>query len=637
MHDSSVSMSTMTEKRRLILLVAFSAVLFAVNLNGYDLWPPDEPRFAQVAREMMQGHDYLVPRVNGLPYKEKPPLLFWAMAVFSAPFGDVTELTARLPSVFAGILTVVLAYLLASRLYGPRTAFWAGLILATTQRFWWQARFGQIDMLLTACVTAAFFCFWQWHTQRRNGYRVAFYLAIAAGVYAKGPPAAVFPLLMILTFYWRQRSERKALHLFAGLFAVAVLIAIWLIPARMAVSVESAANADGGISANLFRQTVGRFFMGVSHANPPWYYLLNAPLDLLPWSIFLPWTIPWVWKRRRESVEMRFLLSWIVPAFVFFSICSGKRAIYLLPLYPAFAILLARSVVDLMQGGRVRWRRWTGAAWGLLLVIFSAAPFALLFTEYRDSWNPSLAVFSLCAAACGIHALYGVICTDGRGLAQHVAAHFSILAAGIALVAFPAMNPHKSAKAFCAPLRHLSETGVDYDLYSLAFTREEYIYYAKHFHVPVLAQSLDVSGMPQISFGDQVKLVAGILRGMQKAVETVPVASIASVTDEEIQDFREAIHLRMAMAGLSQEIAAQYEAALTSYFDTLFRAMEGDTPVFIIVQESDWRWIVALHPSVRDYAIISEQSVGRRRVLLLANETAAQLVNPGNQTQEERL
>ncbi|MDQ1300498.1 MAG: hypothetical protein QG637_416, partial [Chloroflexota bacterium] len=346
-------------------LLAFGALLFFVNLGGYDLWPADEPRFGEVAREMMQSGDYLAPHVNGEPYKEKPPLLFWLIATASAPFGDVTEFSARVPSALAALVTVLCTFLLASRLYGPRVAFWSAVVLMTGLRFWWQARTAQIDMVLTACMSAALLSFWMWHTCKNRRWLVAFYAAIALGVYAKGPAAIIFPLLMIFAFFWRKPAERRQIHWVLGTLAVVALIAIWLIPARMAVATGSGESLQSSIGSVVYRQMIGRFFMGVSKAQPPWYYATTIPVDLMPWTLLLPYTLPWVWRRRKEEGAMRLLLSWIVPALIFFSICSGKRAIYILPMFPVFAILIARSVLDLTFGERTAWRKCTGMAWGL--------------------------------------------------------------------------------------------------------------------------------------------------------------------------------------------------------------------------------------------------------------------------------
>jgi 4-amino-4-deoxy-L-arabinose transferase-like glycosyltransferase len=610
-----------------MLLAALTGLLYITNLGGYDLWAPDEPRFAQVAREMMQTGDYLVPRINGLPYTEKPPLLVWAQAALAIPFGDVTEWPARLPSALAGITTVLLTYLLVIKMHGRRTAFLAALILATTQRFWWQARFGQIDMLLTACVTTAFLCFWLWHKQRQDRYLVAFYLAMAAGAFAKGPPAVVFPLLMTIAFFWKRRGERKQLHLVLGLSTVAILVAMWLVPARMAISVETASTAGGNIATNMFRQTIGRFFFEISHANPPWYYLFQMPFDLFPWSLFLPWTLVWTWKHRKRDEEMRFLLSWILPAFIFFSICVGKRAIYLLPLYPAFAILLAQSIQELMDGERERWRRWTGVAWGAILLLVGVAPWALPFTEYADSWSNTLIVISVLALLCGAYTLWSMRRGNSRALPRLVILQSSALFLAIALVGFPIMNSHKSARFFCEPLRDLSRAEVDYDLYSFGFSREEYIYYAEHFHEAVPNGPLQIDEMKDLGAIEQVTRQSKVLRSIQKAVKDVPLHSISAITDEECQRLQVALEECVPEDPEEKLLLTVFESAMRDLLDDLLGAMESDMPTFIMTQEQDWRWVVALCPRARDLTILKDPKVGSRHVLLIANPSARYVID----------
>jgi len=357
-----------------------AAVLFFINLGGYDLWPPDEPRFALIAREMMQSGDYLTPRVNGVAYEEKPPLMFWGIALLSWPLGDVNEWTARIPSALGGLTTVVFACLLARSMFGARIAFWAALMLTTTFRFWWEARVGQLDMVLTAWLTIACFALWRWHKERRGVYLVLLYAAMALGALTKGPPGFIFPALAVIAFYWRDKKEVKHLRPIAGLALAAVPLAAWLIPARMAASAGHQSDAGQMVVTNIFRQTLQRFFVGVTHANPPWYYLEHLPLDLLPWTLFLPWCAVWVWKRRKQSEEVRFLLSWIVPAFVFFCIAIENRAIYLLPIYPTLAILLSCSMIDLAGNASARWRRWMSGLWGACLVVAGAALLAMPYT-----------------------------------------------------------------------------------------------------------------------------------------------------------------------------------------------------------------------------------------------------------------
>ena len=616
----------MNPRYHLAILIALSMILFLTNLGGYDLWPPDEPRFAQVAREMLQSGDYLVPRMNGQPYTEKPPMLFWMAAAFSLPFGDVTEFTARLPLALAGIATVILTYLLARRMFDPRLAFWSSLILITNQRFWWQARFGQIDMLLTVFVTACILCLWRWHESRKQRWLVGFYLTMAAALLTKGPPGLLFPLFLAVAFYWGAKESRNQLHLVIGTALALVIAAVWMIPARMAITVESGVGAGDGIAANLFRQTIGRFFLGISHAQWPWFYGTHLPLDLAPWALFLPWTIYWAWTRRRESEPMRFLICWIVPAFIFFSICIGKRSVYLLPLYPPMAILIAGSVLNLMESTQRTWRRGIAGVWGVVLLGMAVAPLVLPFTKYRESWHLSLVAVSIVAGACGLQALYMALRSDGRNLMRDMTIHFSVVALLCAVFLFPAVDPYKSARSYCAPLSRLEDEGAEYNLYSLGFSKEEYVYYARHFHEPILCDLLDIAEMKDLPDYEQARAQTKLKRAIQKAVVKVPVASFEHVTDEDVRCLQAAVAGALDADNAQKAYLDGYERAVRLHLDRLFSSLEGARPAFVMVLEEDWRWILALAPEGRTLEVLKRTNVGSREVLLLANTSAAAIV-----------
>lgn len=616
----------MNTRYHLPILIALSMLLFLVNLGGYDLWPPDEPRFAQVAREMLDSGDYLVPRMNGQPYTEKPPMLFWMAAAFSLPVGDVTEFTARLPLALGGIATVILTYLLAKRLFDPRVAFWSALILITNQRIWWQARFGQIDMLLTAFVTGGILCLWLWHRSRQQRWLVGLYLAMAAALLTKGPPGLVFPIFLAVAFYWGRKEDRRQLHLISGTAVALLVAAAWMIPARMAITVESGVTAGDGIASNLFRQTIGRFFLGISHAQWPWFYATHIPVDLVPWALFLPWTLYWMWTRRKESEEMRFLLAWIVPAFIFFSICIGKRSVYLLPLYPPMAILIARSVLALMEGAQIKWRRSIGGIWGVILLALALAPLALPFTKYDESWHVSLIAVTLFAGACGVQALYSAFQSDGRNLMRDMTIHFSVVALLCSLLVFPAIDPYKSARSYCAPLRALSDSDTQFNLYSLGFSKEEYVYYANHFHEPILCELLNIEEMKDLPDYEQARTQSKLKRAIQKAVREVPITSFEQVTDAEVEGLRAAVESALDPDEPQREYLASYEKAVRVHLDRLFSSMEGPRPAFIMVLEEDWRWVLALEPDGRALEVLNRTNVGSREVLLLANTAAAETV-----------
>ena len=113
-----------------VLMLLAAAVLF-VNIGGWELWTPDEPRYAQIAREMLNTGNYLVPSLGAEPYSNKPPLFFWLIALSSRYYGGVNAAAARIPSAVAALGVLLLTYLLGRKLYGPLTGFFAGLILFT--------------------------------------------------------------------------------------------------------------------------------------------------------------------------------------------------------------------------------------------------------------------------------------------------------------------------------------------------------------------------------------------------------------------------------------------------------------------------------------------------------------------------
>lgn len=356
----ALSESELWRRGRWILLAAAS-VLLLLRLGGIDLWAPDEPRYGQVAEELRSfahGPEGLVLlHLNGKPYGQKPPLYFWMAAAAGAPQGRVTEWAARIPSALAGLACVAVVAGLGRRMFGAPAALLGAALLLTEYQFAYLARRAQLDIVLTLFETLALAAFWNFDRQREGGRGslAVMHGAMGLAVLTKGPVGLLVPLLVITSFLaWERRLRTLARA--CPPWAFALSIGPGLVWVAAALSLAPAGYFDREIVTNLY----GRFFEGTSHARPFYYYLVNFPIDCLPWTLL--WPVVFLVGRRHavasagdpaRASAWRFLLAWIGAMLLFFSLSSGKRGLYLVPALPAVTLLCADAVLDAVrrQGG----------------------------------------------------------------------------------------------------------------------------------------------------------------------------------------------------------------------------------------------------------------------------------------------
>jgi 4-amino-4-deoxy-L-arabinose transferase-like glycosyltransferase len=353
---------------QIILLLVFCSLLFIFGVGRWDLWNPDEPRYAQVAKEMATRGDWILMHVNGNTYVDKPPLFFWLIAFSSFLWQGFTSFSARFPSAILSTLTVLLTFFLGKKLYGSRTGFFSALILATSFEFAYLSTRANIDATVTFFTTASIVLFLQWYrhssfhpdplSQGERGNRIksgnrinlliyGFYISMAFATLTKGPVGFVLPLLVSLVYLLLLRDWRamKRMRLLTGMALLIAIVLAWYLPAAL----------KGGqdfLNETLLHQTLVRFATGTSHVQPIYYYLSNFPADFLPWFLFLPGAMVCGFTKRREEISKNFLflLVWFAAIFLFFSFSKGKRAIYLLPLYPAASVMVGRFWDDYLSG-----------------------------------------------------------------------------------------------------------------------------------------------------------------------------------------------------------------------------------------------------------------------------------------------
>ena len=378
--DEHVSKNDPQQWIHIGILLGVCLVIYFSNLGQWDLWAPDEPRYAQVAREMVQGGDWFLMRFNGAIYPDKPPLFFWLIALSSFLWHGFTSFSVRLPSAVFGTLTVVLTFSFGRRLYSTRTGLLSGLILATSYQFAHLSVRAGMDTTLTFFTTAALFCFIHWHKsmkERRECLSIyGFYIGMALGTLTKGPVGLLIPLLVGLVYLIHEKDWQaiRRMRLLTGLFLFVGIGLAWYLPAVMKGGI-------GYLQVTLLRHTVDRYVTGWSHAAPFYFYCLALPLDFLPWSFFLPGAVAYGYSKEMtvKKKEFLFLLLWCVVIFVFFSLSEGKRHLYLLPLYPAAALLVGNLLDDFMHFPMEQFKRaWVSmplyALAGLALVGSAAVP-----------------------------------------------------------------------------------------------------------------------------------------------------------------------------------------------------------------------------------------------------------------------
>jgi len=386
-------MSAREEYLHIGLLLTLCAVVFFVGLGIQDIWDIDEGMHAAMAQNMVVSGDWVTPIFNGVAFFDKPALFNWSNAIAFVLFG-VTESAARIPSAIAGFGCVVLTYLFGRKIFDARTGLLAGVILATSFEIMLLSRLVQYDIPFTFFTTLALYFFASGVIDKsmRRRYFLAFYVAIALAFLTKGPLAIVLTGLVIGP-YLLHRDRIKLLlqmQIPLGIVIVLVIVTPWFLlmekanPGYVHYSlVQYAANFLGGtggdiphhISADFLSETDGDT---PRHPEPFYYYAPVLLLGLLPWSLTLPQAIARAINHRRtiKAGMMLFLVLWIVFIFLFFSAATSKLGTYLLPIFPAAALLLGRYWHEFLDQGDGKARIGILVGTGVVFVLLG------LFTGY---------------------------------------------------------------------------------------------------------------------------------------------------------------------------------------------------------------------------------------------------------------
>jgi 4-amino-4-deoxy-L-arabinose transferase-like glycosyltransferase len=321
----------------MFLLAALGVLLYVGCIDLFDLWYPDEPDIAEVAQAMFVSGDWIAPRRMGVIWVDYPPLVYWAGSLSSALLGGMNEFTLRLPSALAAIGLVLLTCAVGSRWYDGKTGLWAGFLLLTFSQFVLGAVGYRTDMLFSFFIGAGLLIYASGVDDRMRWWpRVAGFALLGLAMLTKGPLGLLLPGL-VLTLWHGTRREWRALLQLAPLSLISLAIYIpWFVACAKEMGSDN-------MLYELWAQNFQRFVSGErTHKRPFYYYLVAIWYDLAPWTLLLPFALWWIHRKRLwQDRHMQLAIWWFAAFFVFLSIAVTKRQMYLLPAYPAIALLIA--------------------------------------------------------------------------------------------------------------------------------------------------------------------------------------------------------------------------------------------------------------------------------------------------------
>jgi len=364
-----------------IVLFAAAILLAYLGLLGHGaLAEPDEARYGEIAREMLELRDWVTPHLNYVKYFEKPPLVYWLTAINEHAFG-ASEFIVRLWPAVCGLLGIGLADVLGRAMYGPWTGHVAAALLAATPLYFGLSQIVILDMPLSAMLTVALAAFWFAYTarggRRQQLFVLVMYAATALAVLIKGPVAVVLTAGIIGAFLlvrWDWGVLRWAISLRAvGLFVIIAL------PWFVVVSYRNPEFLDFFI----FKQHVARYLTPDEHQQSVWFFVPIVWAGMLPWSLLLlaPRRLGRFAMRvatRQASPATLFCVLWAAVVFTFFSLSGSKLATYILPMFCPLALLAARYFETVIgrRRGAILWRGCI--AMGVLAVVLVLGALVIL-------------------------------------------------------------------------------------------------------------------------------------------------------------------------------------------------------------------------------------------------------------------
>jgi len=460
---------TARERRELWIFLLFALVLLGAGIGLRAPWPADEPRFVLVARQMIESGDWLFPHRGVELYSDKPPVMFWLMAGAYAIVRS-WRVAFLLPSLLAGLLTLGLTWDLGRRLWNHRAGLYSAIAVLFAFQFLYQVKRAQIDPLIMGWITLA-----NWglllHLLRGPNWRAYWFGCFAAGVGVITKGVGFLALLMLAPYAYARvrgwpgvtRTHADGLRWSLGALAFLALVLAWaaavLVAAKSHGTPEYAAYVD-----DLFlRQTARRYAHSWAHAQPFWYFIPVIVFNWFPLSLAYPAALPrWLGDLRAREPRVLLPLAWSLLLVVFFSIPSGKRDMYLMPVLPMLALSIAPHWEAILQ---LHWLRRLAFACALFiglamlgvgawLALGHSARFAEMLAQ-RELTDLAGAAWGMLVAIGAAFVLAAAVFRPRRGV-QALLAGIAALWLIVSLWAYPLLNDSSSAAGLMRRARELA-------------------------------------------------------------------------------------------------------------------------------------------------------------------------------------
>ncbi|MDD3883572.1 MAG: glycosyltransferase family 39 protein [Gallionella sp.] len=485
-----------TRAAGLFLLFALALVWFA-NLEYRTLIKPDEGRYAEIPREMVVSGDWVTPRLNELKYFEKPPLQYWATATAYTLFGD-EQWTSRLWAALTGFAGILLVWLTGVKLFGREAAGYAALILSSSLLYVLMAHINTLDMGVTFFITLGIAGLLiaqnEAEVRSRRRWMLVAWAGLALAVLSKGLMGIVLPgaALFIYCLVQRDFSVLKRMHWLPGLALFFAIVSPWFY-------LVMKANPEFFERFFIYEHYT-RFTTKDLGRYQPWHYFIPILL-----AGALPWTVTLLDSMRRglDSVAAgqfnasRFLLIWAIFIYLFFSISGSKLPSYLLPMFPALALLMGRHIVA-MRSRTLFWQLAPALLMPLLLIVLASIMGRLADTPNQAALYPHYAPWLFVAAVVGLAGLGLGLRALWRGekfsgvLAVAVAA---LLTAQIGLSGYESIARERSARHIAEVIH--SEVSPEIPFYSVLTYEQTLAFYLKHTFTLVQYQDEMAYGIQQ--------------------------------------------------------------------------------------------------------------------------------------------